>query len=222
MAKVSRMIRDVLMPRSCAVSRLSAVARIAMPSRLRATKTCSVTMRTRATPRIRSWTEVTVTGPRRSVIGSRRCGKPTSSLPKRRVATSCSTMPTPMVLIMGARRCPPRARIGRNATSSISTPRSGGADEPAHQRGDHAGARPQHDEQPDERADHEHLAVRQMHEVQHPEHERVADRDEGVGAPQHHAVDELLEEHMRSTAPARTCPSSPPARTARARRRRRR
>ncbi len=45
------------------------------------------------------------------------------------------------------------------------------------------------------RADHENLTVSQVEQVQHAEDERVADRDQGVGAAEHQPVDELLGEH---------------------------
>ena len=48
---------------------------------------------------------------------------------------------------------------------------------------------------PHERADHEHLAVREVQHAEHAEDQRVADGDQRVHGAEHHAVDELLGEH---------------------------
>src|ERR1700680_3055802 len=54
-----------------------------------------------------------------------------------------------------------------------------------------------------ERAHHEHFAVSEMQQAQHAKDEGVADRDQGVGAAEHHPVDELLQEHWPWLTPAR-------------------
>ena len=100
-----------------------------------------------------------------------------------------------MLLTIGARKLPLRRRIGRNAVSSSSTPSTAApmsppisatnGPTPSQMTVLHAG----------EGADHEHLAVGEVQEPQHAEDQGIADRDQGIGAAQHHAVGELLQKH---------------------------
>ena len=76
------------------------------------------------------------------------------------------------------------------------------ANQAADQRNERPDIHPQHDLQADERADHEHFAVREMQHPQDAEDQRIADGDEGIGAAQHHAIGELLYKH-EDISPAR-------------------
>src|ERR1700738_3771710 len=58
-----------------------------------------------------------------------------------------------------------------------------------------------------ERAHHEHFAVSEMQQAQHAKDEGVADGDQGVGAAEHHPVDELLQEHW--VLPTKPLPTRP-------------
>src|SRR3989304_2260002 len=99
-------------------------------------------------------------------------------------------METPIVLMRGARwETPVRPRSGRRATRPSRYPREGGV----HLR---------HDHHPDERPEHEDLAVGHVDDVQHAEDEGVPQGDDGVDAPQGDAVDQLLGKH--ETTPARS------------------
>jgi hypothetical protein len=70
------------------------------------------------------------------------------------------------------------------------------ADRGRDQRDHRADVEPKQRLQPDEGADHENLAVREVHELEHPEHQRVADGHERVGSAQHQAVYQLLQKHL--------------------------
>ena len=48
--------------------------------------------------------------------------------------------------------------------------------------------------EPDVRAHHEHVAVREVQELQDPVDHRVAERDQRIGAPERRRVDDRLEE----------------------------
>ena len=56
----------------------------------------------------------------------------------------------------------------------------------------------QHKLEAGERPHHEDFAVGEMQQAQHAKDQRIADGDQGVGAAEHHAVDELLQEHWPS------------------------
>ena len=97
-AKVRMMIRSLRMPRVFEITMLSAVARMAMPTRVSVTNRCSASISPSETARMTSWTDVSVTPPRCQIIRLSICtGKPTCSPPKKRVANSCSTRPAPLV-----------------------------------------------------------------------------------------------------------------------------
>jgi len=103
-AKVRMMIRSLRMPSVFEITMLSAVARIAMPTRVSVTNRCRASISPSETARMTSWTDVSVTPPRCQIWLSIWTGKPTCSPPKKRVANSCSTTPAPMVEIIGARK----------------------------------------------------------------------------------------------------------------------
>ena len=83
-------------------------------------------------------------------------------------------------------------QTGTAHAAAISTISSGGSPEPRerddHREGDHG-------------ADHHHLAVREVDQLDDAVDHGVAERDDGVHAAQRQAVDDLLEEdvHQRST-----------------------
>ncbi len=51
-------------------------------------------------------------------------------------------------------------------------------------------------DQGDEAADHEHVAMGEVHHADDAEDHRVADRDQAVDRPQRQPVDELLEKYF--------------------------
>ena len=192
-AKVMTIASETLIPMSPATVGFSAVARIAMPVDVERRNTSSKAISATEVPKMRSWSVETVTGPRSSDADANGAGIATGSAPKSFTTACWRTSPTAIVVISGVTWLP-RLRTGRNATRSTTTPRAAAASmAPAERRpGREAGERQR---QPDVGAHHEDLAVRQMEQVQHAEDERVADRDERVGAAEHQPVDELLDEH---------------------------
>ena len=95
-------------------------------------------------------------------------------------------------------------RSGRYANRSMTTPSApapnhrGGEHQRNHHRDRKAGigraAKCRESEVADVRADHEHLAMGEVQELQDPVHHRVADGDQSVDAPEREAGDELIEE----------------------------
>ena len=71
----------------------------------------------------------------------------------------------------------------------------GRTDQPADQRAEWPEMPQQHKLQACERPHHEDFTMGEMQQSQHAKHKGIADRDQGVGAAEHHAVDELLQEH---------------------------
>ena len=69
-------------------------------------------------------------------------------------------------------------------------------DHGAEQRDIDVGAGVQDQKQPDEGANHEHFAVREIEQVEHAENQRVADRDQRIGSAEHQAIDQLLVNHV--------------------------
>ena len=59
-------------------------------------------------------------------------------------------------------------------------------------------AEPAEDAPAEERADHHDVAVSEVEQLEDPVDQREAERDEGIDAPQRHAVDQAV---------GRTCPS---------------
>ena len=70
----------------------------------------------------------------------------------------------------------------------------------ADQRGDHRKGR--------HRADHHHLAVREIDELDDAVHHRVAERDHGVHAAEREAVDHLLQENVHPSSALRARPGA--------------
>ena len=94
----------------------------------------------------------------------------------------------------------------RGPGSAPQRPKGEPLQQQSHRRGDDDGpqkrhgkrrARLAHDEQADERPEHEDLPVGHVDDVEHSEDERVSQRHDGVDAAQRDAVDQLLEEHAR-------------------------
>ncbi len=196
-----------------AASRSWAVARVALPQRVRCTKYSSPTIRPRATTTMRTRTNGTVTGPIETAhaFGIRRpVSTSLNRAPNRRIAavwrkseTPSPLMITPMLRALRSGRyakrsipypSPPQTIIASpSAATTMTSPGSrsvGSAEEPAD------------DEPAGETPGDEDLAVAEIDHPEDPVDHRVAERDERVDHADGNAVDELLENdgHARLSA----------------------